>query len=113
MELCRRFAVPHSEFLSWSDDDRDLALTYERWLRLDTAETCPRCGTKETDWTDPETGRLLAEPSWTPQVRTCHGCRATAATRAEIPKGDEGDGLDVVLVRPASDDDDLTDGTVA
>lgn len=50
------------------------------------------CGSREQDWIDPETGRLLAEPKLTPTGVKCHGCGEVAAYKAAefgdgVPEG--------------------------
>lgn len=38
------------------------------------AEICEMCGSRESDWVDPETGKILTEPLYTPVGVKCHGC---------------------------------------
>lgn len=38
------------------------------------SQVCEMCGSREVDWIDPETGRLLRQPVYTPVGVKCHGC---------------------------------------
>lgn len=38
------------------------------------AQICEMCGSREVDWIDPETGRILEHPKYTPVGIKCHGC---------------------------------------
>jgi DNA-directed RNA polymerase subunit RPC12/RpoP len=54
IEYCAEKAIPHSEFLEWSEDDQEKAMV---WL-TDTKTRCPDCGTREDEW-DPKKGGSL------------------------------------------------------
>jgi hypothetical protein len=56
------------------------------------------CGSREAEWTDPETGRLLQSPPLTPVGITCHGCREIEAYRKSEMEGEHKPGVRVVLV---------------
>lgn len=85
--------IPHSEFLSWPEDDQDKVIAF---LMLKN-ETCEMCGTREDDWIDPETGRLLDEPRYTPVDIKCHGCAQKANYRNQVFKDGTPDGVNIVL----------------
>jgi hypothetical protein len=56
------------------------------------------CGSREADWVDPETGRILGEPHLTPIGLVCHGCREIDAYRKSEMEGESKPGVRVVLV---------------
>lgn len=64
--------IPHSEFLSWSESDQDMALAYVEFQR----EICKSCGTIDADFRD-EKGRLLDPPPMEAVDMLCAGCRMT------------------------------------
>jgi hypothetical protein len=59
--------MPHSEFLSWSDLDREKALAYA----LDDMATCKSCGTKAEDFDPQQGGHRFA---YVAEVTRCVGC---------------------------------------
>jgi hypothetical protein len=63
LQYCVEHAIPHSEFLEWSDEDRAkvLAWTMEEPLR------CQMCGTAEYEWED---NKFAYEP----HAHVCRGC---------------------------------------
>lgn len=76
--------IPHSEFLKWPEDDQDKAIA---WVSA-KAEVCDLCGSRESDWVDVETGRMLDEPKLTPIGIRDHGCAEIEAYRkATFPEG--------------------------
>jgi hypothetical protein len=70
MALCKRWRIPHSEFLSWSPLDREKALAYE----LHEAGRCHECGMHPDDW--PEEGTFDEVPPFTVEATRCYGCLA-------------------------------------
>lgn len=46
LAYCVPLGLPHSEFLSWEDEDQDKALAYLR----DKATVCGGCGTRPREW---------------------------------------------------------------
>lgn len=64
------------------------------------------CGTAESDWVDPHTGRLRDDPKWEAVPFRCHGCAETHKASQAIP--DRAAGVRIVLV-PARDHDDDDD----
>ena len=63
MSYCYEHGIPHSEFLSWSAEDRSktIAFLFEKGLR------CDLCGTAEWEW---EQDRRAYEPV----EKFCMGC---------------------------------------
>lgn len=108
--MSRRYREPHSSMFgdgdgAWSPSDSALAVAYERWLRIEEAATCPTCGTRHTDWIDPDTKRLVDFDPWEAQTVTCYGCKTVAEARSLLPRDDTSTGVSVILARPASDRD--------
>lgn len=106
--MSRRYRQPHSAMFgdgdgTWSASDAALATAYERWLRIEEAERCPSCGTRDSDWIDPETKRMVDGDPWEAQTRVCYGCKTVAEARAMLPDGEASTGVSVILARPASD----------
>lgn len=50
-------------------------------------EVCEICGSREVDWVDPETGRILNEPALTPIGIKCHGCAEITAYENAVFEG--------------------------
>ena len=63
MAYCVEKAIPHSQWLSWSDEDRAKHTAY--WL--EQASTCQLCGTAEWEW---EENKFAYEPA----QKFCRGC---------------------------------------
>lgn len=82
MEYCAPRALPHTAFLSWSEDDQDKALA---WLIHDRSK-CPQCGTHPDDWIDSATGRALEPPPFMADAKRCWGC----VTLSDSRERDEG-----------------------
>lgn len=80
-------------FLSWDPLDQDKALAYVRAK----AEVCDMCGSRETDWVDPDTGRILNEPKLTPVGLKCHGCAEIESYRKSVMEDKHLPGVRVVL----------------
>lgn len=78
--------LPHSEFLSWSEDDQDKALAYRRWK----AEECPGCGTRKSKW-DADRFAYVA------QTERCLGCELISMEHENVPKGEKGIRIFLVL----------------
>lgn len=81
-------------FLSWDQLDQDKALAYNRAK----GEVCNLCGSREVDWVDPATGRMLPHPHLTPIGLSCHGCREIDAYQKTTLEGEHKPGVRVVLV---------------
>lgn len=65
--MCADYRIPHSQFLRWSDSDRDKAL----WQHIRQQRTCPGCGTRPEEWIPAHGGHPGA---YVPDVRRCEGC---------------------------------------
>lgn len=48
MTLCNQWGIPHSQFLSWSPEDRAKALAYA----AEKGQRCDLCGTAEYEWAE-------------------------------------------------------------
>ena len=59
--------LPHSTFLSWSVEDQDKALAYQREM----AKACVRCGTRQDEW-DANPNAYLGD------IYHCEGCARLA-----------------------------------
>lgn len=57
----------HSEFLAYSQDDRDKAIWQFVWER----RVCPRCGTRAEEWVDDAGHRRQA---YIAELIECEGC---------------------------------------
>jgi hypothetical protein len=62
------------------------------------AQICEMCGSREVDWIDPKTGRILEQPKYTPVGIKCHGCAEVEQYKSST-FGDDGipAGVRVVL----------------
>ena len=78
LAYCVPLGLPHSEFLSWSDEDQDKALAF---LRV-RAETCA-CGTRREEW-DNDRFAFVAESY------TCPGCEVLEMEHDNIDKDRKG-----------------------
>lgn len=63
MTFCNEQAMPHSEFLSWDQDDRDKAVAQ----MMEKSGYCSLCGTAEWEWEE-------NPHAYTPEERVCRGC---------------------------------------
>lgn len=82
--VCRA-GIPYSEFLGrvlvsgqprWTDEDRLVAVAFERW----SAAVCPSCGLHPLDW------EHELDETWKGELRTCFGCRELGDVRSTIPE---------------------------
>jgi hypothetical protein len=98
MDYCGPLGIPHSRFLTWSEDDQQKAL----WWKARQRQTCPNCSTHPDDWNEDLDGRRDA---YTGEIQTCPGCRERQRVEADLER-DRRDtphahyGARVVLVRP-------------
>lgn len=92
--LCHHYRIPHSEFLSWSQDDRDKAL----WWYVRERQTCPQCGTRDEEW-DPQQGGH--RHAYVATVETCRGCQALKTRESGLTDTERAGGNHVVLKRNA------------
>lgn len=97
MAVCAAYRIRHSEFLTWSQSDRDKAI----WWQIRQAETCRNCGTRPEEW-DPDRGGDYY--AYEPVVDVCRGCEVKAPKQDSVDK-DVGKtfrrGSFVVLRRPS------------
>lgn len=84
----------------WLDEDQDKVAA---WLELQRA-ICPRCGTAEDDWIDPDTKQYLEQPKWEAVPFRCHGCAEVEQAQQGVP-GDQR-GVRIVLMPASGEDDD-------
>lgn len=75
LALCDRWGIPHSTWCTWDPLDQAKALAYTEWAAEDAAARCGRCGTRHSDWFDPETQRPWPHALWRSEVAVCEGCR--------------------------------------
>lgn len=94
MELgvCHHYRIPHSEFLSWPQDDRDKAI----WVYIRERSTCSQCGTRDSEWNPEEGGHRRA---YLAETRVCRGCQAIAQRSEALTDEQRGRGHHVVLRR--------------
>lgn len=80
----------HSEFLSWSKDDRDKAI----WQHARERARCRGCGTRPDEWTPGEGGGPYAYRA----IRErCRGCEVLAGERDAHRDDIAGKGVSVRL----------------
>lgn len=91
LDVCASYGIPHSVFLSWSDDDRDKATWHHIWKR----QECGGCGTRAEEWDETRGGHrhaYIAEP------RRCRGCEVKAGAQKSVTP-DDGEGVHIVLLK--------------
>lgn len=81
MSYCAPIGLPHSQFLSWDQDDQDKALAFT----VEQRRACSGCGTVTDDWFDEE-GQDRVIPPYVAKTKYCPGCHELADTQAEIPE---------------------------
>lgn len=81
MAVSHHYKIRHSEFLTWSQSDRDKAI----WSLVRERSTCGGCHTRREEWNPKEGGHLAA---YAPVLELCHGCRAIEQERER--HGDDG-----------------------
>ncbi|GAA4221553.1 hypothetical protein GCM10023075_10550 [Streptosporangium album] len=92
LAVCHHYRIRHSEFLAWSDEDRDKAI----WQHIRVRQACGSCGTRPQEWDETRGGdrnAYVAEPE------RCRGCELKEAAQDSLT-GDEGRGVRIVLTRP-------------
>lgn len=99
MELCDKWGIPHSFFRghgdgTWSDLDRRKALAYADYRR----SVCPGCGTRAEEWDEHASGD---EDAYRAATHRCIGCQLIADRQKQVPEGDEGHGVKVLLLPTA------------
>ena len=94
MELgvCHHYRIPHSEFLAWSQDDRDKAI----WMFVRARQTCSQCGTRADEWDPAQGGNRRA---YLAEVQVCRGCQAIAERSKGLDDKQASHGHHIVLRR--------------
>jgi hypothetical protein len=72
LEWCTDKGIPHSEFLSWSPEDRAKVLA----SLLESRKRCPSCGTSDWEWEE-DRGAYQA------MQHVCQGCKVLYAAEEE------------------------------
>lgn len=67
LTLCSEFHLPHSELLSWSQDDLAKAIAHYAHKN----ERCSLCGTADWEWDPAQGGTRFA---YEPVEKLCQGC---------------------------------------
>jgi hypothetical protein len=98
LEFCTSHGIPHSRFLSWSEQDQDKALL---WM-IEERSKCPSCGTHHDEWWEAvEDGKGKEQPKSPPpyvaETRTCLGCEILGDAREQIPDN-KGNSVHIHLV---------------
>jgi hypothetical protein len=88
--VCHHYRIPHSEFLSWSDDDRAKAI----WTYIRERTTCSQCGTRAEEWDPAKGGHRRA---YIATVETCRGCQAMKTRENGLTDQQRAGGNHVVL----------------
>jgi hypothetical protein len=92
MEVADHYRIRHSEFLSWSQDDRDKAINYHLWKRA----ACSTCGTRQEEW-DPERGG--DRHAYSAVLGHCRGCQEIESKREQMKSGPQIRGTYLALQR--------------
>lgn len=79
MEYCSEHGIPYSQFLSWSDDDQEAALSYMLFER----GRCSQCGTFPEDWL--KDGKPVDPTPYETSSEACLGCATLEDARKKIP----------------------------
>jgi len=95
MDYCGPRALPHSEFLSWREDDQEKAL----WWEARNKQRCSSCHTHPDEWDETQGGHPHA---FTPEERICMGCRHKAIAQDQLDAarkaGDPKHGVFIALI---------------
>lgn len=89
--MCAAYQIRHSQFLAWSDSDRDKAISYHTWER----SKCKDCRTRPEEWDPDKGGRRRA---YRAVILDCEGC-IVIEQASEAPQMKQGRGKKVALVR--------------
>lgn len=87
MVICENYQIRHSEFLSWPEEDQDLAIAQQ----LRKIDHCGRCGTSSKAWV----GNNFA---YKPEVRRCRGCEMVQLTEEDLREQKGTAGMYVIMV---------------
>lgn len=111
MDYCVPLGIPHSQFLSWTEEDQDKAIAWQQTQR----SFCRECGTPIHEWVDDE-GLPVSPPPYVVETLYCHGCATVKAERTQITAEaeDRADSVKMFLTRnpdartfKPTDEDDL------
>jgi hypothetical protein len=82
LDYCVPKGIPHSEFLAWSQIDRDKAIA---WV-IREMKACPNCGTRGEEWDPKQGGHRRA---YVAEIRGCEGCivKLRAENSEELTQG--------------------------
>lgn len=92
MRVCDHYRISHSEFLTWTDDDRAKAIH----TRLRIERTCKQCGTRPEEW-DPDQGGDRS--AYHAVASTCRGCQERESRLDTLTDAQRGRGVYVGLQR--------------
>lgn len=95
MAVAAEYRIPHSQFLSWSEPDRDKAI----WHYIRERSRCSECGTRPEEWDETQGGHRHA---WQPALRRCRGCELMQARRDSLQGENLGRGIHIVWERGVS-----------
>lgn len=79
LDYCVPLALPHSEFLSWDEEDQDKALAHLRYQ----ASVCNGCGTRKDEWSEDRFAYVA-------QSDRCLGCEVLAQEKDNLPEDTKG-----------------------
>lgn len=96
LAVCAKYLKMHSEFLSYSDDDRSKAI----WQFIRERETCRSCGTRPDEWDETKGGRRNAYHG---AIQQCQGCVVRERTE-EAPQMQSGRGYYAALLKTPEED---------
>lgn len=85
MRWCSDKGIPHSEYLSWRQSDREKLIAF----LLDDNARCKQCGTADWEW---EENRYAYQA----ELEFCQGCMHLEAARED--QSDTPPGASIVLV---------------
>ena len=91
LKVAAKYGKFHSEFLAYSQDDRDKAI----WQYLWEHSECPHCGTRSDEWNEETGGHRHA---YVAEFVQCEGC-VVKLKAEEDPQMREFRGMRVRLVR--------------
>ena len=83
MRVCAEYRMPHSEFLAWTQLDRDKAI----WWHVRDRATCQSCGTRDEEWDEEVGGDRFA---YAPAVGHCRGCEVKGQAQRELDGAPDG-----------------------
>lgn len=92
--MCAAYRVRHSEFLAWSDSDRDKAL----WQHIRSRQACQGCGTRPDEW-DPDKGG--SRQAYRAVALQCEGCLKIQRGEQNLSKQTNPPlGMHMALIKP-------------